>query len=104
MPFVAFPPSEVSSLKKKCLSSSQFAEWCLEYGAHGCRIPDRPYSLFEGKGEGGHGAGVREPARSGGRAPPPVLLCDSPTAVRGKVTVNEVVSVPSHFCPCFVLP
>ncbi|XP_015710382.1 lanC-like protein 2 isoform X4 [Coturnix japonica] len=26
----------------------QFAEWCLEYGAHGCRIPDRPYSLFEG--------------------------------------------------------
>ncbi|EPY75178.1 lanC-like protein [Camelus ferus] len=27
----------------------EFAEWCLEYGAHGCRIPDRPYSLFEGK-------------------------------------------------------
>lgn len=27
----------------------QFAEWCLDYGAHGCRIPDRPYSLFEGK-------------------------------------------------------
>lgn len=27
----------------------QFAEWCLDYGTHGCRIPDRPYSLFEGK-------------------------------------------------------
>lgn len=26
----------------------QFAEWCLAYGTHGCRIPDRPYSLFEG--------------------------------------------------------
>lgn len=26
----------------------QFAEWCLDYGTHGCRIPDRPYSLFEG--------------------------------------------------------
>lgn len=32
-----------------CLSS-QFAEWCLDYGAHGCRVPDRPYSLFEGEG------------------------------------------------------
>lgn len=28
--------------------SLQFAEWCLGYGTHGCRIPDRPYSLFEG--------------------------------------------------------
>ncbi|KAK1794596.1 hypothetical protein P4O66_001316 [Electrophorus voltai] len=26
----------------------KFAEWCLDYGTHGCRIPDRPYSLFEG--------------------------------------------------------
>ncbi|TWW71441.1 LanC-like protein 2 [Takifugu flavidus] len=26
----------------------QFADWCLAYGTHGCRIPDRPYSLFEG--------------------------------------------------------
>ncbi|XP_056289880.1 lanC-like protein 2 isoform X2 [Pseudoliparis swirei] len=26
----------------------KFAEWCLAYGTHGCRIPDRPYSLFEG--------------------------------------------------------
>ncbi|KAK2156084.1 hypothetical protein LSH36_222g03052 [Paralvinella palmiformis] len=26
----------------------KFAEWCFDYGHHGCRIPDRPYSLFEG--------------------------------------------------------
>ncbi|XP_074659110.1 lanC-like protein 2 isoform X2 [Tubulanus polymorphus] len=26
----------------------QFAEWCLDYGKHDCRTPDRPYSLFEG--------------------------------------------------------
>ena len=26
----------------------QFAEWCFDYGKHGCRTPDTPYSLFEG--------------------------------------------------------
>lgn len=26
----------------------KFAEWCFDYGKHGCRSPDRPYSLFEG--------------------------------------------------------
>lgn len=26
----------------------QFAEWCLDYGEHGCRTPDTPFSLFEG--------------------------------------------------------
>ncbi|XP_037076149.1 lanC-like protein 2 [Pollicipes pollicipes] len=26
----------------------RFAEWCSEYGRHGCRTPDRPVSLFEG--------------------------------------------------------
>ncbi|KFM78794.1 LanC-like protein 2, partial [Stegodyphus mimosarum] len=26
----------------------KFAEWCFEYGKHGCRTPDRPLSLFEG--------------------------------------------------------
>uniref|UniRef100_A0A8V0XU90 LanC-like protein 2 n=1 Tax=Gallus gallus TaxID=9031 RepID=A0A8V0XU90_CHICK len=35
--------------KKYLYRACKFAEWCLEYGAHGCRIPDRPYSLFEGK-------------------------------------------------------
>ena len=25
-----------------------FAEWCCEYGKRGCRVPDRPLSLFEG--------------------------------------------------------
>ncbi|XP_073489654.1 glutathione S-transferase LANCL1 [Aquarana catesbeiana] len=26
----------------------KFAEWCLDYGEHGCRTPDTPFSLFEG--------------------------------------------------------
>lgn len=26
----------------------KFAEWCMDYGEHGCRIPDAPFSLFEG--------------------------------------------------------
>ena len=26
----------------------KFAEWCLDYGKHGCRLADRPLSLFEG--------------------------------------------------------
>lgn len=29
-------------------SHFQFAEWCLDYGDHGCRTPDTPFSLFEG--------------------------------------------------------
>lgn len=29
-------------------SHFQFAEWCLDYGEHGCRTPDTPFSLFEG--------------------------------------------------------
>ncbi|MBN3307362.1 LANC2 protein, partial [Amia calva] len=35
--------------KKYLYRACKFAEWCLDYGTHGCRIPDRPYSLFEGK-------------------------------------------------------
>ncbi|TNM96150.1 hypothetical protein fugu_015811 [Takifugu bimaculatus] len=34
--------------KKYLYRSCKFADWCLAYGTHGCRIPDRPYSLFEG--------------------------------------------------------
>uniref|UniRef100_A0A8C9WIM0 LanC-like protein 2 n=1 Tax=Scleropages formosus TaxID=113540 RepID=A0A8C9WIM0_SCLFO len=34
--------------KKYLYRACKFAEWCLDYGTHGCRIPDRPYSLFEG--------------------------------------------------------
>uniref|UniRef100_A0A3P8P0I8 LanC lantibiotic synthetase component C-like 2 (bacterial) n=1 Tax=Astatotilapia calliptera TaxID=8154 RepID=A0A3P8P0I8_ASTCA len=34
--------------KKYLHRACKFAEWCLDYGTHGCRIPDRPYSLFEG--------------------------------------------------------
>lgn len=26
----------------------KFAEWCLDFGKHGCSEPSRPYSLFEG--------------------------------------------------------
>ncbi|XP_034028923.1 lanC-like protein 2 isoform X1 [Thalassophryne amazonica] len=39
---------KVTQEKKYLYRASKFAEWCLEYGSHGCRIPDRPYSLFEG--------------------------------------------------------
>ncbi|XP_034057204.1 lanC-like protein 2 isoform X2 [Gymnodraco acuticeps] len=34
--------------RKYLFRACKFAEWCLDYGTHGCRIPDRPYSLFEG--------------------------------------------------------
>ncbi|UYV79012.1 LANCL1 [Cordylochernes scorpioides] len=33
----------------KCVCVCQFQEWCYEYGKHGCRIADRPLSLFEGE-------------------------------------------------------
>ncbi|EDO42198.1 predicted protein [Nematostella vectensis] len=26
----------------------KFADWCKDYGKHGCRTPDTPFSLFEG--------------------------------------------------------
>ncbi|XP_039998557.1 glutathione S-transferase LANCL1 [Xiphias gladius] len=26
----------------------RFADWCMNYGKHGCRTPDTPFSLFEG--------------------------------------------------------
>ncbi|CAD5116345.1 DgyrCDS5245 [Dimorphilus gyrociliatus] len=28
--------------------AAKFAEFCFDYGKHGCKQPDRPYSLFEG--------------------------------------------------------
>ncbi|XP_029924760.1 glutathione S-transferase LANCL1 isoform X3 [Myripristis murdjan] len=31
-------------LYRACL----FADWCMNYGKHGCRTPDTPFSLFEG--------------------------------------------------------
>lgn len=31
-------------LYRACL----FADWCMNYGKHGCRMPDTPFSLFEG--------------------------------------------------------
>ncbi|XP_038045099.1 lanC-like protein 2 [Patiria miniata] len=33
---------------KYLYQACKFAEWCLDYGKHGCRTPDRPFSLFEG--------------------------------------------------------
>uniref|UniRef100_A0A3B4ALR6 Uncharacterized protein n=1 Tax=Periophthalmus magnuspinnatus TaxID=409849 RepID=A0A3B4ALR6_9GOBI len=39
---------KVTQEQKYLYRACKFAEWCLDYGTHGCRIPDRPYSLFEG--------------------------------------------------------
>ncbi|XP_035981331.1 lanC-like protein 2 isoform X2 [Fundulus heteroclitus] len=39
---------KITQEKKYLYRACKFAEWCLDYGTHGCRIPDRPYSLFEG--------------------------------------------------------
>lgn len=33
---------------KHLYRACMFAEWCLNYGKHGCRTPDTPFSLFEG--------------------------------------------------------
>ncbi|XP_053554759.1 glutathione S-transferase LANCL1 [Bombina bombina] len=35
---------DVKYLYRAC----KFAEWCMDYGEHGCSTPDTPYSLFEG--------------------------------------------------------
>ncbi|XP_078259901.1 glutathione S-transferase LANCL1 [Rhinoraja longicauda] len=34
--------------KKYLYRACKFAEWCLDFGKHGCRTPDSPFSLFEG--------------------------------------------------------
>ncbi|CAN9498129.1 unnamed protein product [Ophioblennius macclurei] len=33
---------------KHLYRACMFADWCMNYGKHGCRTPDRPYSLLEG--------------------------------------------------------
>nr|XP_057907891.1 glutathione S-transferase LANCL1 isoform X1 [Doryrhamphus excisus] len=33
---------------KHLYRACMFAEWCINYGSHGCRTPDTPFSLFEG--------------------------------------------------------
>nr|XP_023683667.1 lanC-like protein 1 [Paramormyrops kingsleyae] len=33
---------------KHLYRACKFAEWCMDYGKHGCRTPDTPFSLFEG--------------------------------------------------------
>lgn len=35
---------EAKHLYRACM----FADWCMNYGKHGCRTPDTPFSLFEG--------------------------------------------------------
>lgn len=35
---------DVKYLYRAC----KFADWCLDYGQHGCRVADTPFSLFEG--------------------------------------------------------
>lgn len=34
--------------EKHLYRACKFTEWCLDYGKHGCRTPDKPFSLFEG--------------------------------------------------------
>jgi hypothetical protein len=38
----------VTGVKKYLYRAAKFAEFCFNYGNHGCRIADRPLSLFEG--------------------------------------------------------
>ena len=33
---------------KHLFRAAKFAEFCFDYGTHGCRAADRPLSLFEG--------------------------------------------------------
>merc|ERR1712136_52665 len=33
---------------KHAYRASMFAKWIFDYGTHGCRVADRPFSLFEG--------------------------------------------------------
>ncbi|KTG33707.1 hypothetical protein cypCar_00026825 [Cyprinus carpio] len=33
---------------KHLYRACMFADWCMNYGKHGCRTPDTPFSLFEG--------------------------------------------------------
>ncbi|XP_067144208.1 lanC-like protein 2 [Centruroides vittatus] len=39
---------QLTDEKRHLWRALKFAEWCFDYGKHGCRIPDRPLSLFEG--------------------------------------------------------
>ncbi|GIY03193.1 lanC-like protein 2 [Caerostris darwini] len=39
---------QVTREEKYLYRAVKFAEWCFDYGKHGCRTPDRPLSLFEG--------------------------------------------------------
>lgn len=34
---------------KHLYRACKFAEWCMDYGIHESRVPDRPFSLFEGR-------------------------------------------------------
>lgn len=33
---------------KQLYRACMFADWCINYGKHGCQTPDTPFSLFEG--------------------------------------------------------
>ncbi|XP_018598646.1 glutathione S-transferase LANCL1-like isoform X1 [Scleropages formosus] len=39
---------KVTGDPKYLYRACKFAEWCMDYGKHGCRTPDTPFSLFEG--------------------------------------------------------
>ncbi len=39
---------QITNEEKYLYRAIKFGEWCFDYGQHGCRTPDRPFSLFEG--------------------------------------------------------
>lgn len=49
LPFSYSPCIYCSAALIRLRVPPQFADWCMNYGKHGCRTPDTPFSLFEGK-------------------------------------------------------
>lgn len=39
---------QITKDQRHLFRAIKFAEWIEGYGSHGCRVPDRPFSLFEG--------------------------------------------------------
>ncbi|CAG2101605.1 unnamed protein product, partial [Medioppia subpectinata] len=39
---------QLTKEEKYVLRAVRFGQWCCDYGSHGCRTADRPFSMFEG--------------------------------------------------------
>jgi len=39
---------QLTGEEKYVFRAVKFGQWCCAYGEHGCRTPDRPFSMFEG--------------------------------------------------------